>query len=129
MQCRNIHTGKFQWITVIRDTFCNLGFTQIWENIGLLTDNFPTLKFRSKIRKYFLEQWKEDMRVNSGADKKLRTYTNFKKEFKRELYLLAIKDRYIRKNITRFRISAHNLKIETGRHRRPQKNTYRRKNL
>ena len=27
----------------------------------------------------------------------------------------------IRTNITQFRISAHNLKIETGRHRRPAK--------
>ena len=59
--------------------------------------------------------------MNSDPDKKLRSYTKFKTDFKIEDYLLVIKDRIIRNNITRFRISAHNLKIETGRHKRPQK--------
>ena len=55
----NIHTGKLQWLIGIRDTLCNLGFQTIWENIGLLTNDFPTLKFREKCRRYFREQWKE----------------------------------------------------------------------
>ena len=117
----NIHTGELHWLTTVRDTLCNLDFTMIWENIGLLTDDFPTSKFVKSTRNHFINQWQTEMNINSGDDKKLRTYSKFKRKFEIENYLLTVKDWFIKKNITRFRISAHNLKIETGRHRRPEK--------
>ncbi len=51
---------------------------------------------------------------------KLRTYETFKLYFKQEIYLSEIKDyRYIIA-LARFRISSHNLKIETGRYSKPK---------
>ncbi len=51
---------------------------------------------------------------------KLRIYKTFKLYFKQEIYLYEIKDyRYIIA-FARFRISSHNLKIETGWHSKPK---------
>ena len=48
----------------------------------------------------------ENAVINEG---KLHTYITFKCIFKKEHYLNVIKNRDIRKNVTRFCVSAHNL--------------------
>ena len=58
-----------------------------------------------------------DIRTNDGGNK-LRTYRMFKTDMNEEYYLTYIKDRNIRRNLTKLRISAHNLEIERGRHNR-----------
>ena len=50
----------------------------------------------------------------------LRTYSLFKKEFIIEPYLLQVVDYKLRKVIARFRLSNHDLKVETGRHCKPK---------
>ena len=62
----------------------------------------------------YVNSWKSVLE----ASNKLRTYRLFKREFKLENYLVFMnsKDRL---SFTKFRISSHNLKIETGRHSRP----------
>lgn len=47
---------------------------------------------------------------------KLRTYATFKKQFMYEPYLNVIKDPIVRSCVTKLRISAHKLEIETGRY-------------
>ena len=49
------------------------------------------------------------------CDGKLRTYSQFKKEFSIENYIIQL-PLHLRRNFTKFRISAHNLAIETGRY-------------
>ena len=48
-------------------------------------------------------------------------YCTFKKEFKYEPYLNQIHKKEIRSNLTKLRISAHKLRIETGRYAKPNK--------
>ena len=60
------------------------------------------------------KQLHENAVINEG---KLRTYITFKSFFKREHYLNVVKNRDIRKNFTRFRVSAHGLAIERGRYK------------
>lgn len=93
--------------------------------VGSRTNDFPTPIFVKRSKRRFLAQWKETIICHAGPDKKRRTYTKFKDNFEIEKYLLAIRDDTLKRNTTSFRISAHNFKIETGRHRR--KNTIRRK--
>ena len=50
--------------------------------------------------------------------RKMRTYIKFKQHFAIEEYLTSLQPG-IRKALTRFRISAHNLAIERGRYNRP----------
>ncbi len=49
---------------------------------------------------------------NAKSEGKLRTYFQFKSIFKREPYLNIIKDVESRQNLTRFRTSAHDLKMD-----------------
>ena len=53
---------------------------------------------------------------------KLRTYSLFKSKIGFENYLNTIKNKAIRTEITRFRLSNHQLMIEIGRHRNIPKN-------
>ncbi len=54
----------------------------------------------------------------SDKNKKPCTYKYFKNMFSIEPYLKCIEDRYIRKGLTLFSISAHGLQVETGRYKR-----------
>ncbi len=54
----------------------------------------------------------------SEENKKPCTYKYFKNMFCIEPYLKCIEDPYIRKGLTCFRISAHGLRVETGRYKR-----------
>ena len=47
---------------------------------------------------------------------KLEYYCSFKKEFKFENYLNIIVNDDLRKQFARFRLSSHNLEVETGRY-------------
>ncbi len=57
---------------------------------------------------------------NPFAYPKLRTYKLFKNEFKFENYLYSTKNINHTLSLFRFRISSHNLRIETGRYTRPK---------
>merc|ERR1712240_233586 len=57
---------------------------------------------------------------NDGLDhNKLRFYNKLKGSFKIEPYILKIKNRNQRQWLTRYRASAHTLRIESGRYTRP----------
>ena len=66
------------------------------------------------LRSIYLDSWRSTLLSNK--DGKLRTYTKFKSNFRRECYLSILTNITQRKNFTRFRISCHQLKIETGRY-------------
>ena len=62
-----------------------------------------------------------------NADSKLRTYGLFKKMVGFESYLTDIKNFKHRRSLTKFRLSNHDLAIETGRYK--QRNTETKKEL
>ena len=63
----------------------------------------------------FINDTLEDI-ANSTKFPKLRTYKLFKKDFRLENYLMEIENTKHALALTRFRISSHNLRIETGRY-------------
>ena len=71
-------------------------------------------KFTKLIKEIFLTLWKDELIRNS--DGKLRTYVTFKSHFYREKYLSIVTNYEQRRSITKFRISCHKLKVETGRY-------------
>ena len=74
-----------------------------------------------KIKLYQSEQTKIlDGICNTDKLPKLRTYKLFKTTFCLEPYLNLNLPKKMYSNIARFRISSHNLKIETGRHNIPK---------
>ena len=64
---------------------------------------------------------------NVGTGNKLRTLALFKGSCIYEPYLNIIQNKNERKELTRLRISAHKLAIESGRYTRPYRPVYERK--
>lgn len=74
----------------------------------------------AKLAMYMAEQDKILSGINdSSLYPKLRTYKEFKTDFRLEPYLTQNTNKKIYTKIARFRCSSHSLKIETGRHERP----------
>ena len=76
-------------------------------------------QFHDKLSKIFIDQWKESL--NSETNKQgnmgniLRTYRKFINLFKFEEYL-QFGSKTEQQTYTKFRISAHDLRIERGRY-------------
>jgi hypothetical protein len=81
-----------------------------------------TLKLQQRYREYWgLHVKTTESRSGIGSNK-LRTYSLFKNTFQREPYINLSCTRHFRSNLAKFRLSAHKLKIETGRYN--SKNSY-----
>lgn len=113
-------TNQSTWLKSIQDTLDLVGLQELWNNHEDYSDDFPSTRFKAQITNKFHDQWENEI-SHLNNESKLRTYKLFKTDLKFERYLEVVKDFEIRKNITRLRISAHSLYIETGRHKRPTK--------
>ena len=60
-----------------------------------------------------------DSRRINGQRNKLRTFRTFKFDYKYEDYLSQVTNKNHRTQLTKLRLSSHNLEIETGRHHKP----------
>ena len=72
---------------------------------------------RYNVMSLYSDQWLKF--INRLCDNKLRTYSIYKEKFALERYILQGPVR-LRHNITKLRISAHSLAVETGRYTRPK---------
>ena len=82
--------------------------------------NKSKTQFKSYIKEALTTFYVNDWNINrlASRDGKLSTYTDFKTNFGFEPYLKIVNNYYGRSSLTKFRISAHRLKIETGRYER-----------
>jgi hypothetical protein len=64
---------------------------------------------------YFIKYWKEQIQ-QGGNNGKLRVYKNLKINFGCERYLYLVQNFKYRQAVTKLRISAHRLPVETGRY-------------
>ena len=81
-----------------------------------------TKKFKKTLQSDYISQWKSFINGNEKivTGNKLRTYCLFKSNYIYEPYLDEIRSHSIKKELVKFRISAHKLAIESGRYLRPQ---------
>ncbi len=107
------------WVTrtfKIFDEFSKLSgldFAQFCKNSKLAVKRMVKFNFRDD----FEEQWAGELELCTADNrKKLRTYKTFKTELQLEPYLLSRNVKH-RIAISRLRMCAHNLAIETGRHK------------
>ena len=78
--------------------------------IDLLINCFYSLKTR--LQDQFIQEWKHSITSMTELDQ----YCKYKTEFKFEPYLVNIVNDELRKCLTQFRLSSHNLLIEVGRY-------------
>ena len=73
-----------------------------------------------KFDRFFLDEINENKIGSDGLDhNKLRSYKKLKGSFTQEPYITNINNRNQRAWLSRYRTSAHNLRIETGRYTSP----------
>ena len=86
------------------------------ERVGQIIDRC----IKSKFDRFYLDEINLVKLGTDGQDhNKLRLYNKFKGSFKIEPYLVMLKNRNQRQWLSRYRTSAHSLRIETGRYTRP----------
>ena len=110
-QCNNnIPISNKSWAFKIKQQLDNLGFSDLWFNEHVNIAHYHLIKQR--VTDHYIQKWQSD--VNSSS--RLTYYSKFKTSFELESYLINIKNDTLRKQLSKFRLSSHNLAVETGRH-------------
>ena len=116
----SLETAKISWLSSIRNILTIYDFKNIWENNGTLNIRKFISDLKNSLYNQYIIDWKISVNTNLN-DSKLRTFVKFKRSFELENYLLTLKNFSKRSTLTRLRISAHDLRIETGRYNKPLK--------
>jgi hypothetical protein len=104
-----IYNGN-NWAYQIKLILDHCGLSNLWLNQYNMNINFESIKRR--ITDIYMQEWYTS--INNSN--RLETLALFKHSFKLENYLDYISENKYRIALTRFRISSHDLLIETGRH-------------
>ena len=106
--------GGNNWAFQIKTMLSEIGLNNLWcyqNNLtNRLNSNYNYIKQR--IIDIYMQSWYAE--INNS--RRLDSYCIYKQEFKMETYLDQIKINKYRIALSKFRLSSHNLEIETGRH-------------
>ena len=101
---------SYKWLMNVKSTLCNSGLAYVWNQQGDgVKCNWLKLTLRQILRDQYISEWYQILNSSS----KCSLYREIKTVFRLEEYLLFDVDV---KLITKFRVSNHNLPIETGRY-------------
>ena len=89
----------------------NYGFSSIWTNPHSVNLKTCYLIFKERLIDIFKQTWVSDISISSP----LVLYTDFKPELKYERYLDLLPYK-LRMGISQLRVSAHQLRVVTGRY-------------
>ena len=101
------------WTEKIRSTLEQNGMLSFFINSY---ENKPMFIYKRIFQRLSDEFHQRAFETIKDENSKLRTYAHFKKSIGLEKYLLEIKNPRNRSQICKFRLSNHDLMIETGRH-------------
>ena len=94
--------------------------------LSLFINEYPEAPnfVHKKLFKTLVDEFHQNAFASIGQEgRKLRTYALMKTEIGMEIYLTEIKNITIRTQVTKFRLSDHNLMIEIGRHKGVKRQT------
>ena len=117
-------SNKFQSLVTISCSDTEVySYEKSW--ISVMNKLYKMFNQSTSVRTIMLDLYKKEwnnlmLNLSSDPDSKLRTYAKFKNSFNIENYILQF-PLHLRRNLTKLRISAHNLAIETGRYTKPIK--------
>ena len=113
MSLEDTRNGKQNWSSNVKTLLSEHGFSDIWENQGTHNHKMFIGIFKQRVIDNVVQKWYCDL--EKGYILSL-LYTFIKTDFCLSEYLEKVIPRHIRVNLTRLRLSSHNLKMETGRH-------------
>jgi hypothetical protein len=111
--------GYITWVSHVREILSEYGLEEYYSEDFSFDTNSEMLciqELKEKVYTHVMASWETDIKKQPI----LRTYIQFKQEFRFETYLLCIKDFKIRKTMSKFRVSSHDFAIEKGRHCKPK---------
>jgi hypothetical protein len=111
------NSNQNNWCNIVKEILSEANLECNFLNQAISTSEL--LKLKEEIHRNFMVKCMKDIQ-DSDKYPKLRTFKLFKNEFKLENYLTAHTNINYTLSLTRFRISSHNLAIETGRYTRPK---------
>lgn len=105
--------GITNWVSQLKDMLINYGFLNVWYFPDSVNLNSFICVFKQRLIDCFIQRWAAD-KEDSGV---LDLYHSTKSIFEYEHYLDLVPSN-LRLFVTRLRISAHTLRIHTGRYSR-----------
>jgi hypothetical protein len=104
--------NKINWVSKVKKLLYEHGFGYVFETpLTVNVNHFITL-FRQRLIDTFTQNWSSDLESNQV----LHLYKHLKHHIEYAEYLSILSRKNYRSVITKFRISAHCLRIETGRY-------------
>lgn len=114
-EVKTLHNfGTHTWYSYILHAMKILDINISKTNLLAYKPSTLSIKLKIYCKKYYKKVWLETRNKLIKENGKLRTYLKFKFTFEEEKYL-NLNDFHNRKVLTKFRISNHKLKIESGR--------------
>ena len=110
------------WCTGVFNILKSIGYDHIWDRHMQTMTNNEISDFSGSLKNILRDQYKDywHREINNSINHSiLRTYITFKSEHNWTPYLSAHISNIHRKCIAKFRVSSHQLRVETGRHQRP----------
>ena len=105
--------GMNNWASSVKKLLDNYGSSYVWNNP--LSVNLKT--FHLLFKEHVIDVFKQDLFNKISNSGSITLYKNFKQCFEIEQYLNVLSSKF-RIVISRLRLSAHQLRIETGRYAR-----------
>ena len=108
----------------IKKIFKANGFDHVWQNKGTFSKrkliNAIERKLIERYNLFFKEVITGRVTVKGRTSDKLRTFKTFKNNYKMENYICMKVDKHLIFNLAKFRISNHQLEIESGRYKKKE---------
>ena len=102
------------WAVHIKKVLERAGFAEIWLNPQIVDQRAVINNLQQRLQDQYTQSWQSELSNTTG---KLRLYKLFKRNLAPEAYLTL--PSYLRIPICKLRVSAHALRIETGRYAMP----------
>ena len=113
MQVSFDKTYQKGWVTDLKQLLFSNGFGHVWISQGVGNEELFLKVMVLQMTDIARQTWSNEI----SASSELSTCKEFKTLLNQEKYLQVINNYFIHKQLTRFRISNHQLLIEEGRHR------------
>ena len=110
---------KKSWARSVKTLLESLGFNHVWLNQGVVNVEVFLSFFKQRLKDHYCQGWNNELE-NSSRARMYRLFGNFVYQ----PYLDLIQVEKFRVALTRFRVSAHRLAVESGRWHKPDKIPY-----
>ena len=103
------HNG-LNWAFQVKNILDRLGLSNLWH-----LDSGTDISYDG-IRNRLFDQYNQTLTTEINNSNRLRLYSKYKADNEQETYLNVIKNKSYMQALSRFRLSSHQLEIETGRY-------------